>query len=81
MSETAQPAQICAPSPYGMPPRMGLSCTIDELDLLLAALARAAARLESMAKTAKFGRKHDEQARRMRSLRMRILRHKMGKPA
>lgn len=70
-----------ATSSYGVPPRMGISLTIGELELLLDALARAAARLESMARAGKYGRRHDETAARMRSLRMRILRHKLGKPA
>lgn len=81
MSEAAHHDEpIGSVSPYGAPPRMGIYLTIAEQDLLLDALARAASRLESMAKTAKFGARHDETAMRMRTLRMRILRHKRGQP-
>jgi len=77
----AEGAQICAGSPYGMPPSLGIRLTVADIDLLLEALARAASRLESMARTAKYGRKHDETAARMRALRFRLTRRKMGKDA
>ena len=72
-------AQICAASPYGVPPSLAVRLTVADLDLLIEALARSAARLESMARSAKFGRKHDESAVRMRALRLRLMRQKIGR--
>jgi hypothetical protein len=66
--------------PYGVPPSLILRLTLSDIEVLMDALARAASRLESMARTAKHGRKHDQAAIRMRSLRARIWRQKNGNP-
>lgn len=50
----------------------------DDTDVLVEALARAAARLESLANAAKHGRKHDDKAKRMRELRAAIMAQRSG---
>ena len=64
-----QPAPIGAPSSG---PYRNVRLTVAEIDLMIDALARASSRLESIARTLKFGRKHDEAAARMRALRFRL---------
>lgn len=47
----------------------------EEILLLLVALAMAASRRESQARVIKHGRRHDEEAIRMRRLRFRLMKH------
>jgi hypothetical protein len=47
--------------------------TVDELTLLIEALAKSASRHESQALAVKFGRHHDETAAAMRALRFRLI--------
>lgn len=44
-----------------------------DIETLLVALSIAASRRESQARAVRFGRHHDEQAARMRALRLRVM--------
>lgn len=44
-----------------------------EIEVLLVALSIAASRRESQARAVRFGRHHDEQADRMRAIRLRVM--------
>jgi hypothetical protein len=51
----------------------------DEIETLLVALAVAASRRESQARAVRFGRHHDEQADKMRALRLRLMKLRAAK--
>ena len=55
--------------------------TPDEIEVLLVSLSIAASRRESQARAVRFGRHHDEQADKMRALRLRVMKLRAGQEA
>lgn len=51
----------------------------DEIETLIVALSIAASRRESQARAVRFGRHHDEQADKMRALRLRLMKLRVAK--
>lgn len=58
-----------------------LIITPDEIEVLLVSLSIAASRRESQARAVRFGRHHDEQADKMRALRLRVMKLRAGQEA
>lgn len=56
---------------------------VDEQDIevLLVSLSIAASRRESQARAVRFGRHHDQQAEKMRALRLRVMKLRAGQEA